>query len=71
MKFSRARQRIKTIIVKELKEIAEKYGQPRKSIIIYEDIVSYTEEKDDVPDYPVNLFLYKGRLFQEDYSAVA
>lgn len=61
----KSKARIKTIIVKELKEIAEKYGQPRKSIIIYEDIVSYTEEKDDVPDYPVNLFFTKEGYFKK------
>ena len=61
----KSKTRIKTIIVKELKEIDEKYGQPRKSIIIYEDIVSYTEEKDDVPDYPVNLFFTKEGYFKK------
>ena len=61
----KSKTRIKTIIVKELKEIAEKYGQPRKSIIIYEDTVSYTEEKDDVPDYPVNLFFTKEGYFKK------
>lgn len=61
----KSKTRIKTIIVKELKEIAEKYGQPRKSIIIYEDIVSYTEEKDDVPDYTVNLFFTKEGYFKK------
>ncbi len=61
----KSKTRIKTIIVKELKEIAEKYGQPRKSIIIYEDIASYTEEKDDVPDYPVNIFFTKEGYFKK------
>lgn len=61
----KSKTRIKTIIVKELKEIAEKYGQPRKSIIIYEDTVSYTEEKDDVPDYPVNIFFTKEGYFKK------
>lgn len=61
----KSKTRIKTIIVKELKEIAEKYGQPRKSIIIYEDTVSYTEEMDDVPDYPVNLFFTKEGYFKK------
>lgn len=61
----KSKTRIKTIIVKELKEIAEKYGQPRKSIIIYEDTISYTEEKDDVPDYPVNIFFTKEGYFKK------
>lgn len=61
----KSKARIKTIIVKELKDIAEKYGQPRKSIIIYEDTVSYTEEKEDVPDYPVHLFFTKEGYFKK------
>ena len=61
----KSKTRIKTIIVKELKDIADKYGQPRKSIIIYEDSVSYTEEVDDVPDYPVTLFFTKEGYFKK------
>lgn len=61
----KSKSRIKTIIVKELKDIAVKYGQPRKSIIIYEDIVSYTEEKEEIPDYPVNLFFTKEGYFKK------
>ncbi|MGN0500642.1 MAG: DNA gyrase subunit A [Ruminococcus sp.] len=61
----KSKTRIKTIIVNELKGIAEKYGQPRKSIIIYEDAVSYTEEEDDIPDYPVNLFFTKEGYFKK------
>ena len=52
----KSKARIKTIIVKELKSIAEKYGQPRKSIIIYDDVARYEEETVEIPDYPVNLF---------------
>ena len=61
----KSKTRIKTIIVNELKGIAEKYGQPRKSIIIYEDAVGYTEEEDDIPDYPVNLFFTKEGYFKK------
>lgn len=60
-----SKTKVKNIIIRELAAIAEKYGQPRKSIIIYEDIVSYTEEKDDVPDYPVNLFFTKEGYFKK------
>lgn len=57
--------RIKTIIVKELKSIAEKYGQPRKSIIIYDDVARYEEETVEIPDYPVNLFFTKEGYFKK------
>ena len=52
----KSKARIKTIIVKELKAIAEKYGQPRRSIIIYEDTAKYVEEAEAVPDYPCTFF---------------
>ncbi len=60
-----SKQRVKTIIVKELKNVAEKYGQPRKSILLYnveESTESFVEE---VPDYPVNLFFSKEGYFKK------
>lgn len=61
----KSKARIKTIIVKELKSIAEKYGQPRKSIIIYDDVARYEEETIEIPDYPVNLFFTKEGYFKK------
>jgi DNA gyrase subunit A len=64
-KILKSKARIKTIIVKELKSIAEKYGQPRKSIIIYDDVARYEEETVEIPDYPVNLFFTKEGYFKK------
>ena len=61
----KSKARIKTSIVKELKSIAEKYGQPRKSIIIYDDVARYEEETVEIPDYPVNLFFTKEGYFKK------
>lgn len=61
----KSKARIKTIIVKELKSIAEKYGQPRKSIIIYDNVARYEEETVEIPDYPVNLFFTKEGYFKK------
>lgn len=61
----KSKARIKTIIVKELKSIAEKYGQPRKSIILYDDVARYEEETVEIPDYPVNLFFTKEGYFKK------
>ena len=61
----KSKARIKTIIVKELKSIAEKYGQPRKSILIYDDVARYEEETVEIPDYPVNLFFTKEGYFKK------
>lgn len=61
----KSKARIKTIIVKELKSIAEKYGQPRKSIIIYDNVARYEEETVEISDYPVNLFFTKEGYFKK------
>lgn len=61
----KSKSRIKTIIVKELKAIADKYGQPRKSIIIYEDVAKYEEEVEEIPDYPCTLFFTKEGYFKK------
>lgn len=61
----KSKTRIKTIIVRELKEIAQKYGQPRRSIIIYEDTAKYEEEIEEIPDYPVTLFFTREGYFKK------
>lgn len=49
---------MKNLIIKELKAVSEKYGQPRKTEIIYESQqIDPEDEDDDTPDYPVTLFV--------------
>ena len=55
----KSKARVKTIIVKELKAIADKYGQPRRSLIIYEDTAVYVEEKETVDDFACTFFFTK------------
>ena len=51
-------KKLQGIIVSELKEVSEKYGQPRKTEIIYASAdIEPEEEEDDTPDYPVTLFV--------------
>ena len=53
-------QKLKNLIIKELKAVSEKYGQPRKTEIIYESQqIETDDEEDDTPDYPVTLFVSK------------
>ncbi len=53
-----SKRRLKNVIISELKEVAEKYGQPRKTEIVYDAPISEPEEEiDDAPDYPVRLFV--------------
>ncbi len=50
--------RLKKVIIGELKEVAEKFGQPRKTDIIYESAqIMPEDDEDDIPDYPVTLFV--------------
>ena len=54
-------RKIKGVIKKELKNVAEKYGKPRKTEILYNiDEAQPEEEIEQVPDYPVTLFISKG-----------
>ena len=55
-----SKRRLKNVIIGELKEVAEKYGQPRKTEIIYDSLLAEPEEEeDDTPDYTVTLFVSK------------
>ena len=60
-----SKTRVKTIIINELKEVAEKYGQPRKSILIYPDEIEDVQLEEEIPDYPVNLFFTKEGYFKK------
>ena len=53
-------RKLKSVIKKELKQVAEKYGKPRKTEIIYNiDEIEPEEEAEQAPDYPVTLFVSK------------
>ena len=53
-------RKLKNVIIKELQQVADKYGKPRKTEIIYETAqVEVEEEEEQVPDYPVTLFISK------------
>lgn len=60
-----SKQRVKTIIVKELKNVADKYGKPRKSILLHNVAESEESFAEEVPDYPVNLFFSKEGYFKK------
>ena len=58
-------RKIKLIIIDELKKVAEKYGQPRKTEVIYLDDEPEDKIVKEVPDYPCKLFLTKGGYFKK------
>ncbi len=60
-----SKAKVKSIIIKELEEVAKKYGRPRKTMILYADEVEETEIVDETPDYPVNLFFTSEGYFKK------
>lgn len=58
-------KKIKNIIVSELKEVKDKYSQPRRTMFYYGEGEDEDEEEDDVPDYAVNLFLTRDGYFKK------
>lgn len=60
-----SKAKIKKIIVKELKEVIEKYGQERRSEICYAADIEEEIEEETVPDYPVTVFFTKEGYFKK------
>ena len=58
-------RKIKNIIVKELKEVADKYGNDRKTTLVYETQVMAEEPEEEIPDYPVTVFVSKEGYFKK------
>ena len=53
-------RKLKNVIISELQEVSKKYGQPRKTEILYNVSESAAEdEEESVPDYPVTVFVSK------------
>ena len=53
-------RRLKNLIIKELQAVADKFGKPRKTQIVYEaQEAAAEEEEEQVPDYPVTVFVSK------------
>ena len=61
----KSKARVKTIIVKELKEVADKYGKDRECEIIYNDDTDDDDDIEEIPDYPVHLFFTKEGYFKK------
>lgn len=60
-----SRRKVLNIIIKELEEIAKKYGMERKTKIISAEENKITVEEEKVPDYPVTLFFTKDGYFKK------
>lgn len=58
-------KKISAIIISELKEVSKKYGQPRRSLIADVSAEEVVEEEEEIPDYPVHVFLTKEGYFKK------
>ena len=58
-------QRVKKIIIDELKAVRKKYALPRKTDILYSHEVQEYSEEEEIPDYPVTLFLSREGYFKK------
>ena len=59
-------RRIRNIIIKELEQVSKKFGQPRKTEILYHwDAASGDEVEEETPDYPVTAFVSREGYFKK------
>ena len=58
-------RKIKKIIITELQEVSRKYGQPRKTLFLYADETDDGGEEEEIPDYPVHLFVTAEGYFKK------
>ena len=57
-------KKIKAVICKELDAVSSKYGQPRKTQLVYDHELELPDEP-DVPDYPVTVFISREGYFKK------
>ena len=60
-----SRVRVQKLIISELEQVSKKYGQPRRTELIYEHEAALEEEPEEVPDYPVTLFVSQDGYFKK------
>ena len=59
-------RRIRNIIIKEVEQVSKKFGQPRKTEILYHwDTASGDEMEEETPDYPVTAFVSREGYFKK------
>ena len=58
-------RRVKKIIVEELDAVAKKYGEPRRTSIVYGHEIEVYQEEEETEAYPVHLFLSREGYFKK------
>ena len=52
-------RRVKELICGELDAVAKKYGQPRRTTLVFEHQLEQEPDEPEIPDYPVTVFVSK------------
>ena len=60
-----SKSKVKNLIIKELEVVAQKYGQPRRTRILFADEIQEEAVVEEVPDYPVRLFFTQEGYFKK------
>ena len=60
-----SKRKIRSIIISELREVAKKYGQPRKTGIVMAAELEELPEEEPAEDYPVTVFLSREGYFKK------
>ena len=58
-------RRVKKLIVEELDAVAKKYGEPRRTSIVYGHEIEVYQEEEETEAYPVHLFLSREGYFKK------
>ena len=58
-------RRVKKILVDELNAVSKKYGEPRRTTILYAHEVEQAVEEEETPEYPVHIFLSREGYFKK------
>ena len=59
------KSKIKKILVNELTDVENKYGQDRRTQIVFASEVAEEEVEEEIPDFPVTLFFSKEGYFKK------
>ncbi len=61
----KSKAKLRNLIIKELESIIKKYPAPRRSVITREEELKTVNLEQEVPDYPVHLFLTREGYFKK------
>lgn len=61
----KSKAKLRGLLIKELEYVIRKYPAPRRSTILSQDEIKEYDESEQVPDYPVHLFLTREGYFKK------